>query len=472
VISLPNDPRRETFDALAETLCTEIKANHRNGRAVTLDDARAAVARRVGFSGWAALQSYLDVAEIYRRDNDPHVATETIPDEFCRLACLTYTDDPPERRAAARELLGVHPDLTAEHIWAAAAAADTDAIRTLLAMQPSLANQDGGPYGWKPLHYLTYARHDPALSEDAAIMAARLLLRAGADPNAGYLWGGMQTPFTVLTGVFGEGEQGTGRCPRHPQAEALTRLLLTAGADPNDAQVLYNRMFRPDNSHLELLFAHGLGSGDGGSWPDLLGEAAITPRQMVDGQLDWAVKHGYADRVRLLIEHDVDVTRPLRDGRAPVDIAARNGDRRLLEMLVGAGATAPELTGLDAFVADCLAGDITGVTSTPELLAGALAAHPYLIARAVDAGRVEAVPLLAELGFDINAGNDGETALHWSAWYGDIAAARVLLDAGADPSAIDQTFDSTPLDWAEHAGQVDFIAFISPLRGAAPMRAQ
>ena len=31
--------------------------------------------------------------------------------------------------------------------------------------------------------------------------AARTLLQAGADPNAGYLWHGLPTPFTVLTGV-------------------------------------------------------------------------------------------------------------------------------------------------------------------------------------------------------------------------------------------------------------------------------
>ena len=40
------------------------------------------------------------------------------------------------------------------------------------------------------------------------VRCAQLLLDAGADPDAGYLWRGLTTPFTVLTGVFGVGEAG------------------------------------------------------------------------------------------------------------------------------------------------------------------------------------------------------------------------------------------------------------------------
>ena len=50
-----------------------------------------------------------------------------------------------------------------------------------------------------------------------------------------------------------EGEQGQRRQPRHPYADALATLLLTRGAHPVDQQTLYNRMFRPDDAHLERL---------------------------------------------------------------------------------------------------------------------------------------------------------------------------------------------------------------------------
>ena len=114
---------------------------------------------------------------------------------------------------------------------------------------------------------------------------------------------GLPTPFTVLTGVFGEGEQGAGKQPRHPHSIPLAQLLLTDGADPNDGQALYNRMFRPDNSHLELLFEFGLGSGDGGPWRRRLGDAVESPAEMMARQVGWAIDHGFVDRLALLIRH-------------------------------------------------------------------------------------------------------------------------------------------------------------------------
>src|SRR6478672_8633329 len=164
---------------------------------------------------------------------------ETPADRFCRLACLVYSEvDYPDRWTTARALLAEHPEIVTDSIAAAAGAADR------------------------------YLR------------CARLLLDAGADPDAGYLWQGLPSPFTALTGVFGEGEQGAGKQPRHPHSLQLARLLLTAGASPNDGQALYNRMFRPDDSHLELLFEFGLGRGDGGPWKRRLGEAAESIQQM------------------------------------------------------------------------------------------------------------------------------------------------------------------------------------------------
>lgn len=184
----------------------------------------------------------------------------------------------------------------------------------LLAERPELANAAGGPNGWPPLMYLTYSRL-PGLSESAVLATAALLLEAGASPNAGFLWQGLVPPFTALTGVFGEGESGPGREPRHPHATPLAELLLRAGADPNDGQALYNRMFRPDNSHLKVLFAHGLGTGDGGPWVRRLGAATESVADMMRGQLGWAASHGFVDRLELFAEHGWGLDTVLQDGR-------------------------------------------------------------------------------------------------------------------------------------------------------------
>jgi hypothetical protein len=200
---------------------------------VPLRTAQLVVARRYGFASWARLKRHVEVIEHYSRFPD-RVEEDGDPDDtFLRLACLAYADgDRPERWAQARRLLAEHPEVTARNVHGAAAAADTAALRRFLDADPSAARAEGGPFRWEPLVYLAYARHDPAIEADAVLTAARLLLAAGADPNAGYLWHGLTTPFTVLTGVFGEGELGPARSPRHPHSLALARLLLEAGADP------------------------------------------------------------------------------------------------------------------------------------------------------------------------------------------------------------------------------------------------
>jgi hypothetical protein len=177
------------------------------------------------------------------------------------------------------------------------------------------------------------------------VAAARLLLDAGADPDSGYLWQGLPTAFTALTGVFGEGESGPGRQPRHPQWRALAELLLERGADPNDRQALYNRMFNRDDSHLELLLRHGLGRPASEVWARRTGEAE-TVGEMLARQVDWARGHGFAARLALLVAHglaDPAVTADLPparvpDGRTALHDAAFMNDVEHVRALLSAGA--------------------------------------------------------------------------------------------------------------------------------------
>ncbi|MFC7481629.1 hypothetical protein ACFQX7_18470 [Luedemannella flava] len=229
--------------------------------ALGLAAAQLVLAREYGFGSWPRLRHYLDVVAEHGWVPEAAPTDESVADRFCRLACLTYSRvDGPDRWAAARALLDAEPALVEGDIRAAAAAARPDAVARHLAGDPGLARRPGGPYRWRPLAYLAYSR----AGDGDAVETARLLLAAGADPDEGYLWHGLPIPFTLLTGVFGEGELGPVRQPRHPDSLVLARALLDAGADANDAQALYNRMFGADNDHLTLLFEYGLGRGDWG----------------------------------------------------------------------------------------------------------------------------------------------------------------------------------------------------------------
>ena len=349
--TLPTNPSLDKLRVEARQL------QRANG--VALHAAQFAVARRYGFTGWPALVHYLRLAADL--SVDPGAVDENAldpTDRFCSWASLRYDEsDAPPRWQSAAELLAADPGLVDRSIWCAAAASDPTALADHLARHPALANTGGGPFGWVPMMYLCYSRIPLGRSANDVVAAATLLLDAGADPNGGYLWCGMSTPFTLLTGVFGEGEQGPRRQPRHPHAIELATLLLRRGAHPVDQQTLYNRMFRPDDSHLELLFAHGLAEAGPSPWERRLGEAMETREQLWQRQIQWAAAHGFTDRLDLLARHGIDVsgaeivvpTFPTDvnarddDGATPLHQAAWEGNLPMIRRLLDGGAD-PSLT--------------------------------------------------------------------------------------------------------------------------------
>jgi ankyrin repeat protein len=447
-----------------------------------LSTAQLVLARLHGFASWPRLVRHVERVNALTRNPDP-AATGDPGDDFLRFACLTYDVDGPDRWARARAILAEHPDLMASSIHAAAAAADAAATARLVGDHPEAARREGGPFGWAPLLYLAYSRLDARVPEADVVRTARLLLAAGADPNDGYLWHGLTTPFTALTGVLGGGELGLAAQPHHPHAPALARVLLDAGADPNDGQGLYNRMFEPDDSHLVLLFEYGLGRGDGGPWRSRLGDAVDTPAGLLRAQLSWAVSHGMPRRVQLLIDHGVDVRSPYdvpsfgvpadRLGRTPIELALLAGYTEVVDVLVTAGEPMPALDPVDELVAAVLAGDAAtaeGLLSADPGLAGRVAERrPTIVLDAAAAGRPAAVALALDLGFDVNAAAEpphgrgmGETALHEAAMNGEREIVEMLLAAGADRSVRDARFDATPAGWAHHGDQPGLAAILEP----------
>ena len=159
--------------------------------------------------------------------------------------------------------------------------------------------------------------------------------------------------FTALTGAMGEGEGGVASQPPHPHARALVELLLDAGADPNDAQGLYNTMFRPDNHWLHLLLDRGLTARDRINWK--------TGNRVRNARLP-ARSRG-AQGLRRPGRGWCSGTAPIRagrsyyDGRTHYDNALLNGFGDVAEMLQRAGAEPAELSLEDRFRAACMSGD-------------------------------------------------------------------------------------------------------------------
>jgi ankyrin repeat protein len=303
----------------------------------------------------------------------------------------------------------------------------------------------------------------------STLAVARLLLARGADPNAGYLWDGTY-PFTALTGALGYGEDAPNQPPHEHDLE-LARLLLDAGADPNDTQALYNTRWRPGEEHLHLLFAHGLGTGDGGPWARRLAPHHSTPVQLLEDELLYAAAHAQTERVALFLTHGVDpngqgTRNPAFHGRTAYELARAGGATAVAALLAEAGADVRASEPEEELLAACMAGDAARAAEllgdAPELARTLTAHHPATIARAAALGRADAVRLLAELGFAVDH-KRRTTALHEAAWNGDRPMVDLLLALGADPSIRDDEFDATPSGWAQHAHHDDLAAYLASL---------
>ena len=439
--------------------------------AFALHDAQRVLARSYGFTSWQKLKSYVQTIQPYFRPMEPK--SDDDANKFLRLACITYFDgDHPSRRDRARQLFAEKPHLAKANLYTAAAVGDVAAVAHFLAKGADV-HAKGGPFDWEPLLYAAYSRLDSEAAGHSTLEAARLLIEHGADPNAGFLWEGGYL-FTVLTGVLGLGEDDVFRTqgplwqPPHPQWVEFARLLLEAGADPNDNQALYNRMQYPNDEHLKLLFEYGLGQDRGGPWFQRFfqhwphSSMPRSPADILAYQLRWAIGANYFDRVKLLVENGVDVNRAQPGGVTPYAVAVSNGHPEIAEYLVARGAkrVAISLSKAEEFAIACSRADADRarelVASDPSLLDDA----GGLLIGAAEAGHVDSLRLLVELGVDVNGKPGDESALHCAARAGQLETVKLLVELGADVHARDRNFDGTPLCFANYKGQRHVVEYL------------
>ena len=436
--------RRRARELLRAARAGDPAAVGRIGPSARLADAQREVARELGYGSWAELKHEVE-------------AERATLDERVRKFVEDATVGRLER---AQRWLERDSAIAGAGVVPALLLGDRRRVECRAPSEPALPRVQLPPRNWTPLLYVCHTcflGRDPARTA-GLVATARLLLDAGADPNAtapapnwpGSIW----TPLYGAAGVAHEPE--------------LTRLLLEAGANPDDGESVYHACETRDHSCLRLLLDHGATFEGTNALPHMLDyddldgarlllEAGYDPN---DGSLHHAILRGREPRfVELLVEHGADVDlrskSGLTPGLTPYQLAVRLNRDELVEVLTRLGAT-PEASPADAFLAACRRGDRTAVEA-------ALAREPALVG-SLRISDLELLPdsatwhddttlrLVLDAGFPLDARGELQgTALHQAAWWGRDANVALLLERGADVHA-GSWFggDSTPLAWTTH----------------------
>ncbi|SEW45940.1 Ankyrin repeat [Cognatiyoonia koreensis] len=467
---LPARPSLEHLKKQAKRLLRSARANDLDALAqvgpyfgdpsqISLQQAQLVIARDHGFSSWTKLKHHVEAGS-------PDASkTEQRANYFLDLACLHYGPDNtrgPQNFADAAEVLRMYPEIARHSVHTAAAVGDVEALREMVAEDPRSVDRKGGPFQWTPLMYAAYAR----LPYVSTYPAGQVLLDAGADPNAHYMWGGTYR-FSVLTGIFGDGEGGKARLPEHPEMVRFARAVLDKGANPNDSQGAYNRCFSPDNTHLELMLEYGLKDSDPSDWWLTEPDRNPADHRTMHFQLIIALRWGYADRARLLIDHGVDINSPDNNyyptytvGYTPYQVALMRGMPEIAALIKAKGGRADPLDGRQAFQASCMQGDFE---TASRLAVVHLGAEPdterELLREAAGNGNLAAVQTMIRLGFELSRAGT-RTPLHVAAINGHVEVIRALIDAGADTAMRDPDYNTPPFVHAMHGLQDEAAAIL------------
>ena len=417
---------------------------------MTLSAAQLAVARSYGFSGWPRLKAEV---EARAASLDQQAAA------FCVASVADWT-------GRAARMLAQTPEIAGHSLATALVLGDVARLRDEIGRDPAAATRPDPRTGWTPLHAVCASRWHYLDPDRAAglLATARLLLDAGADPNARIGPDGRSAGSSPLRCATAAASTGVGN-------EAIMRLLLDRGAAAEDHDLYLAAFSHDDHRCLRLLLARApaavadaemalsapVSTGDV-EGARLMLEAGVDPRRYADnpGQslsaVYAAVQAGCpAELIALLIDHRADPGLPGPDGHSPAWLAAIRGREDLAGLLGGNDASG--VTDAARFAAACMRGDrsaATGLmTADPGLIGRLKEAEMASLVHAAEQGNKQAVSLMLDLGFPIGTRrDDGATALHAAAYAGSTPVVRLLLDRGADLEVQDGHWESPPLEWA------------------------
>jgi ankyrin repeat protein len=428
---------------------------------VVLADAQLVIAREHGFESWPKFAKQIERMRIAGK-----IAGLADPvDAFLRAALVPRygTSHSSGTLDEANAILERYPQAAAANIFAAAALGDQSAVREFLRGGGSMVTAKGGPYGWDALCHLCFSRYlrlDAGRS-DGFVSTARVLLDAGADPNAGWYekpWreGDPEVWESALYGAAGAAHHA-----------GVTQLLLDRGADPNDGETPYHVPEGYDNTVLEILLKSGKVDERGRSW--ILARKAdwhdydgmrmaleygcnpnYVPHWGTSGLQHSVLRDNRIQMIELLLEKGGDPLLPNnKDGGNAVQMAARRGRGDVLKLFAERGVDTGS-RGFDAVAAACALGDRARAEELLRTDAGARAMFDVhkgdLVGMFAGVGNTEGVRCLLDVGVRADALFSGDayfgqaaggTALHVAAWRGNADTLSLLIERGAPVDARD-----------------------------------
>jgi ankyrin repeat protein len=432
-----------------------------------LADVQQAIARKMGRANWAEVKAFFE-------------ALDPMHTQAARLLAAVREEDV----ATAKAIVDAVPAVARYSIHTAAACGDVEAVQAFLARDAALATAPAPDTGIQPLLFAAGTSLNAALgvSPDAALTIVRALLDAGADANATAPLPDVSDSIPVLYFPCVRGDV------------AMARLLLERGANPTDGESLYHAAQHDHRDCLALLVQFGADVSHG---PAKYGNTPLhflanhTPDNPITNKavsgMQWLLEHGADPRVvslagragnpqagetplhraaavghdagvlRMLVTHGAPLDAPRDDGATAFQLATRAGASASAEYLAEAGADTT-LSDVDRLMAACLHGDAGAARAIVAHDATVLqrlgqSAHDAM-ARAMIQGATDRLSLMLSLGWPLTTESEwGGTPLHWAAWNGLPAMARLLLEHGAPVNVRDSRYGSSPIAWCAHGSR-------------------
>lgn len=468
-------PARANLEHLKNEAKQRLKAMRDADPSAKLAQAQFAIARDYGFASWRKLKTHLDAASADQPLRDKVFAAAKAGDIETVQAALDAGFDPRRMDDQGRTLHQIgkeygheaielaariveqrndnppHLRGAVENMLEAAGKGHTDKLRQLLDAHPELIDARGGSWERQT------ALHKAAWQNQRACV--ELLLERGADVRIR--------------------DTGDNAYALHFAAEAadlaIVRMLVEAGSDvigDGDDHRLgvlgWATCFRKarhdvadylmsQGARLNLWSAIALGRRDDVAAfikadPAML-TASMSRSEHRRTPLHHAAAKNRPEVVRLLLDLGADVDATDLTGATPLVTATQENAEAVIPLLLQSGARIGFIAALNLkryALAEAMLRDKPGRI-------GADGEDTIVLHLAVSKRNADAVRWLIDHDVDVDAKrvmwDCNSTALHMTAADGNVEIARMLLDAGADPSIHDDKYDNTPLGWAEFCEQ-------------------